>query len=100
MTDAWGSDDKPIEELFAPLVKYLRDNSALDEKYPWKVEMHLARAVRNTLLSEVLCDEFAGYFKDKSLDELDKFAQSFKYENCTQRKKLNEILQADGKRKP
>lgn len=47
----------------------------------------------------VLCDEFAAYFKDKSLEELDELAASFKLENCSKRQKLNQILEEDGKRK-
>jgi hypothetical protein len=43
---------------------------------------------------EELCDEYASYFKDKTLEELDELAKSFHFDHCQQRTKLNEILRA------
>lgn len=34
-------------------------------------------------------------FKDLTLEDLDELAASFKFENCVQRKGLNDVLQAD-----
>lgn len=38
--------------------------------------------------------EYAAYFKDLSLDELDAFAMSFHFDNCKQREGLNEVLRS------
>jgi hypothetical protein len=98
VVDAWGSDDTGVKPLFDPLVKWLSENSALDKEYPWGSGQHLSRAVRETLMSKALCDEFASYFKDKSLDELEELAASFKFENCLKRDKLNAILKKDAEK--
>jgi hypothetical protein len=78
--------------------KWLDENCELNAKYPWDTRAHLARAVRQTLMSEVLCDEFAAYFADKSKEDLEELAASFKLENCTKRKELNQIMEEDGRR--
>lgn len=48
--------------------------------------------VRNILMSEELYSEYAAYFEGLSLEELDKMAASFKFENCLQRKGLNDAI--------
>jgi hypothetical protein len=80
------------------VVTWLEVNApALKTKYPaplWDVDHHLARLVRYMLLSEGLQPEFASYFKDMSLSELDDMAASFKLENCCMRENLNNVLRA------
>lgn len=73
---------------------------ALEKKYPpmWKTDKHLFRVVRNCLMSEEMCGEFASYFEGKSLQELDDLAKSFSFQNCVQRTELDEILKEDGRR--
>lgn len=51
------------------------------------------RFARNTLVAEFLIQEWADLFRGKTRDELDAIAASFKFENCAQRKQLNETLQ-------
>jgi hypothetical protein len=45
------------------------------------------------LISETLTSEYAAAFEDLTFEELDATASSFKFENCTQRKQLNEVLE-------
>jgi hypothetical protein len=49
-------------------------------------------------MSEEMCPEYAGYFKDLSLERIDELAKSFAFENCKQRTRLNEYLMEDSKR--
>lgn len=58
----------------------------------WNVSTHVGRVLRNILLSEELYGEYAAYFKDLSLEELDELAASFKFENCNQRIGLNNAI--------
>lgn len=100
--DAWGFDDTPVRDVFEPMEKWLVENApGVDRLYPpmWKARQHLYRRVRNCLLGEVLCDEYAEYFRDKSTEELDALAKSFALENCQKREKLDAILAEDTKRK-
>ncbi|GHJ89604.1 hypothetical protein NliqN6_6006 [Naganishia liquefaciens] len=95
--DAWGADDTPVRELFRPLEEWIHASSpALRDKYPstWNERRYLRRVVRETLLSESLCAEYAEYFRGKSMEELDELARSFELGRCVQRDRLNEILRA------
>lgn len=97
--DSWGCDTTPIKKEFRPFVEWIRQAApSTDQRYPpmWKTDNHIGRLVRNCLLSEQLCDEYASYFEVKTKAELEEFAKSFSFENCKQRVRLNEILQEDG----
>jgi hypothetical protein len=45
-------------------------------------------------LQESLCNEYAEYFRDKTMKELDELARSFELGRCVQRDRLNGILKA------
>ena len=99
--DAWGCNDDPVRHVFEPMEKWVLDAVPnITKRYPtmWQGTKYISRLIRNILVSEELCPEYASYFKDKSFDELDALAKSFALENCKQRTKLNEILTADAKR--
>jgi hypothetical protein len=51
----------------------------ITERYPKvkKPDVMLGRMVRNMLMSEELCHEYAEFFRGKSFDELDALAKSF-----------------------
>jgi hypothetical protein len=45
-------------------------------------------------LQESLCNEYAEYFRDKTMEGLDELARSFELGRCVQRDRLNGILKA------
>jgi hypothetical protein len=95
--DSWAYDDAHLQEgLFEPLHKWFEDNipAQYSKKYPWqwRMHMHVFRGIRGITMAEYLIPEWADYFKDKSFDELDELAASWKYENCVQRERLNKVL--------
>lgn len=49
------------------------------DRYPqqYGTKLWLQRVVRETLLSEEMVKEYAGYFRGKGYDELDELAKSF-----------------------
>lgn len=51
--------------------------------------------VRDMVLSKLLTYEYASYFENKTFEELDELATSFKIEHCLRRDGLNKILQHD-----
>jgi hypothetical protein len=67
------------------------------KRYPfhWGLEKQLTRVQRDMVMSELLTYEYASYFENKTLEELDELAASFKIEKCLKREGLNEILQRD-----
>ncbi|KAM0372967.1 hypothetical protein ACHAO7_006736 [Fusarium culmorum] len=96
--DSWAYDDAHLQDgLFGPLHKWFEDNvpAQYSKKYPWqwRMHMHVFRGIRGITLAEYMIPEWADYFKDKSFEELDELAASWKYENCIQRGRLNEILE-------
>ncbi|KAK4160229.1 family 5 putative glycoside hydrolase [Cladorrhinum sp. PSN259] len=98
--DKWGRDDTHVRHIYEPVIQHFKDSippEFINRRYPqvWKIEGHIHRVIRETLMSEILCWEYASYFKDKSLEELDELAASFKLENCVRREGLNEILRRD-----
>ncbi|KAF4464983.1 murein transglycosylase [Fusarium albosuccineum] len=95
--DPWAYDDAHLlEGLFAPLHKWFEDNvpAQYNKKYPWqwRMHMHVFRGIRGITMAEYMIPEWADYFKDKSFEELDELAASWKIENCLQRERLNELL--------
>jgi hypothetical protein len=77
--DRWGRNDKHVREVYEPLLEHLKMEIPQElhgRRYPymWGLEGHVLRVVRELYASEVLTYEFAGYFKDKTLEELDEIA--------------------------
>ena len=96
--DAWGRYPSPeAEAVLKPLVEWIdKVSPTAKDTYPtpWATERHLYRAVFQTFLASSYSDEFAGIFKDMSMDELEQLARSFHYDECKQRDGLNKILKA------
>lgn len=98
--DPWGADDKFVRDIYEPLVQLIKDNVPKEEHrrlypYPvWTVEGRVARLARCMLLSEFLVMEWAEHFKGMSFEELDRLAESFRFESCEEREGLNKVLRA------
>ncbi|GKT90029.1 endoglucanase C [Colletotrichum tofieldiae] len=95
--DSWAYDDAHLQpNLFGPLHKWFEDNvpAEYNKKYPWqwRMHMHVFRGIRGITMAEYMIPEWADYFKDKTFEELDELAASWKYENCMQRQRLNDLL--------
>lgn len=95
--DSWAYDDAHLQEgLFGPLHKWFEDNvpAQYSKKYPWqwRMHMHVFRGIRGITLAEYMIPEWADYFRGKTFEELDELAASWKYDNCVQRERLNELL--------
>ena len=101
--DSWGADDKSIKYAYDPIVELIKTAVPNEEDrrlYPfpvWSVEERVARLARCQLVSEFMVLEWADHFKDKDKEELDKIAQSFKFENCLEREGLNKVLRDHAK---
>jgi hypothetical protein len=70
----------PVKHIFQPMLDWLLAAvPGITERYPKvkKPDVMLGRMVRNMLMSEELCHEYAEFFRGKSFDELDALAKSF-----------------------
>ncbi|TKX27038.1 beta-xylosidase-like protein [Elsinoe australis] len=97
--DFWGSTSKDQihEDVYAPFfarMKQMVPEHLQGKKYPkiFNFERQFERVIRECLLSEYMVWEFAELFKDKTEQELDELAQSFRLEHCVKRQGLNNIL--------
>ena len=96
--DSWGADDKYVRHAYDPIVQLIEENVPNEEHrklypYPvWTVRGRVARVARCTLISEFLVREWADQFKGLSVEQLDRLAESFKFENCMEREGLNKVL--------
>ncbi len=63
---------------------------SLSERYPKvkRPDVMLGRMVRNMLMSEELCHEYAAYYKGKNFEELEELAKSFSFGELRPRKGL------------
>ncbi|KDQ58101.1 glycoside hydrolase family 5 protein [Jaapia argillacea MUCL 33604] len=99
--DAWGPDDKYVKHIYDPIVELIKE-AVPDEKdrilYPpiWGLEGRVTRLARTMLVAEFMVKEWAEKFKGMGEEELDKLAQSFKFENCLMRDGLNKALMEHG----
>jgi hypothetical protein len=98
--DPWGRDDTNVKQIWEPILQHLKEEIPEQfhgKRYPfhWGLEKQINRVVRDMLMSELLTYEYASYFENKTLEELDELAASFKLENCVKRDGLNKILQDD-----
>lgn len=94
--DAWGkypSDE--VDAVLNPFVEWIdKVSPAAKDLYPtpWATQRQILRATLQTFLSRSFDMEFAGLFRDKSIEELDSLAKSFHYDECIQREGLNKVL--------
>ena len=102
-TDSWGANDQYVRHIYKPIVDLIEDNVQKEEHrrlypYPvWTVEGRVARMARNMLVGEFLVKEWAEHFRGMSEEELDRLAESFKFENCVEREGLNKVLREHAK---
>jgi hypothetical protein len=80
------------------LEKFIKD-SVLDEShrhiYPapvWTFSDRIGRIYRNIMVAYFLVAEWAEHFRGLSEAEMDELAGSFKFENCSKREGLDEVL--------
>lgn len=90
--DAWGSTDKNIRQVIAPLEDLLKKEFPDYNPYPNGKEREIALLVRHILISEALLPEYCNLFKGLSDDQLVALARSFHFDNYVKRTRLEDIL--------
>ncbi len=76
---------EPIEQLFKKeFTEY--------DPYPFGQQSQINLLVRHILIAEALVPEYCNLFKDKSDEEIIALAQSFRFDNCVKRERLENIL--------
>ncbi|PCH34761.1 glycoside hydrolase family 5 protein [Wolfiporia cocos MD-104 SS10] len=98
--DAWGADDRFVRHIYDPIVDLIKaevPNEADRRLYPypiWTLERRVEVLARNILLGEYMVREWAEHFRGLEKPDLERLAESFKFENCMLRDGLNRVLRA------
>jgi len=90
--DAWGSTDKNIRQVIEPLEELFKKEFTGYDPYPKGQQSQINLMVRHILIAEALVPEYCNLFKGLSDEELTALAESFRFENCVKRKRLENIL--------
>ena len=90
--DAWGSTDKNIRQVIEPLEQLFQKEFPSYDPYPRGQQREIGLLVRHILIAEALLPEYCNLFKNKTDEEIAALAQSFRFENCVKRQRLEDIL--------
>jgi endoglucanase len=90
--DRWGSTDKNIRQVMAPIEELFKKEFVGYEPYPQGQQGQINLLVRHILIAEALLPEYCNLFKDLSEEELIALAKSFSFDNSVKRKRLEEIM--------
>jgi endoglucanase len=90
--DAWGATDRNIRQVIKPLEDLFKEKFPGYDPYPNGAVRQINLLVRHILIAEALVPEYCNLFKNLTEQELVALAQSFRYENCVKRTRLEEIL--------
>jgi hypothetical protein len=96
--DAWGARDTGVRQILEPIERTFAEEFPNFKPFPFGAKRHIDQLVRHMLLAEPLVEEFAGLFRNVTLDEIDTLMQSFEFEHCAQRGRLAQTLAEDGRK--
>ena len=90
--DEWGSTDKNIRQVMAPIEELFKKEFSKYNPYPFGQLSQINLLVRHILIAEALVPEYCNLFKNLSDEQLVALAQSFRFENYVKRDRLENIL--------
>ena len=90
--DSWGATDKNIRQAIQPLEDLFKAEFPEYNPYPKGQQGQINLLVRHILISEALVPEYCNLYKDLTEEQVIALAQSFRFENYVQRKRLEDIL--------
>lgn len=90
--DSWGSSDKNIRQVMQPIEELFEKEFSDYDPYPAGQNREIRQLVRHMLISEALLPEYCNLFKDLTNEELTELAGSFRFQNYSKRKRLEDIL--------
>lgn len=93
--DSWGSTDKHIRDIMAPIEETFAREYPDYEPFPFGVGSWLQTLVRAIVLAEPMAKDFEELFTDIGDDEtVIALAESFSFKNCIRRQRLAEVISA------
>ena len=92
--DQWGSADTEVRHILDPIERIFETEFPEFQPYPWGQRRWIHTLVRHILLAEPLVDDFGACFAGLPPEEAEALADSFRFDRCTRRDRLAEILEA------
>jgi hypothetical protein len=90
--DEWGSTDKNIRQVMAPIEELFKKEFPGYNPYPFGAQSNMNLLVRHILIAEALTPEYCSLFRNLSEEEVIALAESFRFENYVKRERLEAIL--------
>jgi len=90
--DAWGSSDKNIRQVIAPLEDLFNKEFPTYNPYPKGYKGDINLFIRHILIAEALVPEYCNLFKGLSDEQVVALAKSFSFENYVKRDRLEKIM--------
>jgi aryl-phospho-beta-D-glucosidase BglC (GH1 family) len=90
--DSWGGSDENVRHILDPIEQTFDEYFPDYRPYPFDAKWQINRAVRHILLAEPLIEDFYPLLHGLDFPEIDALAASFRFENCSPRLPLVEIL--------
>jgi len=92
--DAWGSVDTGVRHIIDPIDRTFREEFPDFAPFPFGMRSWVDTLVRHILLAEPLVQDFGRCFEGVQPAEAEALADCFRFDRCTVRTRLAELLQA------
>ena len=93
--DAWGGLDNNVRHIMEPIEQTFAEFFPNYNPYPFGAQWQINRVVRHILLAEPLMEDFYPLLQGLDDAEIDNLMASFKFENCSPRRELVEIIKKE-----
>ena len=93
--DSWGGSDENIRHIMEPVEQTFAEFFPTHHPFPFDARWQINRIVRHILLAEPLIEDFHPLLRGLTREEINALMASFKFENCSPRHELIEILKND-----
>ena len=94
--DSWGSTDAGVRDIVGPIEALFETEFPEFQPYPWGQKRWIHGLVRHVLLAEAMVADFGRCFEGLKPSEAAALADSFRFDACTKRHEVADVLMADG----
>jgi endoglucanase len=93
--DSWGGLDKNVRHILEPIEQTFAEFFPNYKPFPFDAKWQINRTVRHILLAEPLIEDFYPLLQGLDLAEIDELMASFRFECCTPRHELVQIIKKE-----
>ena len=93
--DSWGGKDNNVRHIMEPIEQTFAEFFPNYKPFPFDAQWQINRAVRHILLAEPLIEDFYPLLQGLELTEIDELMASFRFECCSARAELIQIIKTE-----